>query len=271
MRRSVVIAARPGDHDVEATLAALEPQLDDDTEVLVVADHAARLVPELWAEGLAAARGESVLLTSGGLAPAEDWLSTAGRVAASTAAAAVGGAIEPGPGLRWVDWALYFCRYAAYGTPVLDPTSLDPAADNALYRADVLARYRARWEDGFWEPFVHTAMRADGFSLIVDPALIVYVVRGHRPGAFARQRFRHGRIHGQRRAAGRSRTATLVGSVKAPAVPALMALRAGRHLWRKRRHRARFVATLPLVLWFFTCWAAGELVGELGFAVRGRR
>ncbi|MGH9266661.1 MAG: hypothetical protein ACRD0D_00610 [Acidimicrobiales bacterium] len=53
-------------------------------------------------------------------------------------------------------------------------------------------------------------------------------------------------------------------------VPFLMAFRAGRHVFRKGRNRARFMAALPLVVWFYGWWAAGELAGCLQVARRAR-
>jgi hypothetical protein len=278
---SVVVGARLGEHDVGACLRSLEAQVGSDVEVIVVDDgptgscpgwvrHRSRpggLVPELWATGLTEARGDVIVLTSAGVVPDPAWLGSA-RAALDAGPAAVGGAVEPGPGLGLVDWAIYFCRYAPYMLPIPDPSALEVAGDNAAYRADVLKRYRSLWEHGFWEPFVHRAMASDGHRLAVRPELVVRQSPGQRASPVARQRFRHGRAYGQLRSAGRPRPAVLAAALTAPVVPALMAARAGRHVWSKRRHVGKLALAFPLVVWFYTCWAAGELVGRLTAALR---
>lgn len=277
----MVLAVRGRGHDSGSALRALEPQLGPHDEVIVVDDGEAGepppwvsrvtlpggLVPELWAAGLAAASGVVVALTSAGLVPDRNWLSRA-RSVASGPEAAVGGAIEPGPDLGLVDWALYFCRYARYMLP-LDEAGLEVAADNAAYRAEALAPYRDLWADGFWEPFVHQAMKADGHSLVVRADLLTTFTSGARVADFALQRYRHGRVYGVLRSSG-SRSMAAVASLGAPLVPVLMTVRAGREVWAKGRHRGRFVLSLPLVYLFYSFWAAGEVVGRLAAASRRR-
>jgi hypothetical protein len=278
---SVVVGARLSEHDLGRCLRSLEDQVGDDVEVIVVDDgeggscppwvrHRSRprgLVPELWATGMADARGEVIALTTAGLVPGPTWVAQA-RAALEPDRAAVGGAIEPGPGLGLVDWAIYFCRYAPYMLPIVDASGLDVPGDNAVYRADVVRRYRSLWEGGFWEPFVHRAMVSDGHRLVVQPELVVRQAPGLRAGSVAAQRYRHGRAYGQLRSARRGPGAVLAACLTAPLVPPLMAARAGRQVWSKRRHLGRFSLALPLVLWFYTCWAAGEMVGRLRAVLR---
>lgn len=276
---SVVIGARWAEHDPSDCLRALEPQVTPDVEIIVVDDgpnvtyplwarrlvRCGALVPELWAAGLAACTGDRVGLLSGGVVPAPDWLGSAMRAGDE---AALGGTIEPGPGMGAVDWAVYFCRYAQYLPPIGCRTDLYPAADNAVYRRDPLVRYQHLWEKGFWEPFVHHAMVRDGHTVIVREELRVALAPGARASAFARQRYQHGLSHGMRRSADVA-TATIMRNVlTAPLVPLVMTARAGREVFTKGRHRGRFVVSAPLVAWFYAWWAAGEAAGRLR-AVRG--
>ncbi|MGH9190245.1 MAG: glycosyltransferase [Acidimicrobiales bacterium] len=269
--------------DAGPSLRAIEAQLEPGDEVIAVDDGGTvsyppwvrrlavpgRIVPELWAAGIAMASNELVALTSAGLVVDGGWLAEARRLT-ERPEVAVGGAIEPGRRLRMVDWALYFCRYSPYMLPLVDADTLDVAADNAVYRADVLADYRHLWYPEFSEPFLHRAMRADGHRLVVRPELRATLEPGAGAGDFSRQRYRHGLSYGQRRSSG-SRPKALVASLSAPVVPALMAARAGRRVWAKGRHRCRFVVAVPLVCWFYACWAAGEAVGRMAVATGGPR
>lgn len=221
------------------------------------------LVPELWAAGLARATGEVIALTSAGMVPDPGWVARIREVGRGPAAV-VGGVIEPSTGLGLVDWAVYFCRYAPYMRPLPEASGrLEPAADNAVYQSDVLAGYRAHWQGAFWEPFVHRAMAAEGHRLVVVDDLVVRHAPGTSAMAFVRQRYFHGRAHGELRSVGMARGAILAASCSAPLVPLVMAARAGRLVASKRRCRLWFLLSLPLMLVFSTSWAVGELVGRL--------
>ena len=43
----------------------------------------------------------------------------------------------------------------------------------------------------------------------------------------------------------------------------LLYWRIARNIFRKRRHRARFLAASPLIVFYLTIWAAGEAVGYI--------
>ena len=121
---SVVIGSNAPPESLEACLAALEGQRGDGDEVLVYegaaspaalrerfpwarfVDRPGQLVPELWRDGIDAATGDLVALTIAQMVPAEDWLAEVRRQLERYDA--VGGAIDPGKGLRPTDWAEYF-------------------------------------------------------------------------------------------------------------------------------------------------------------------
>jgi hypothetical protein len=266
---TIVVAAASGEAGVHDTVAALAGQLDDDIEIVVEARPGA-LVPGLWAEGVRRARGELVGLLSGDAVPDPDWVQRTVELHRDGTAAA-GGPIEPGPGLGATDWAVYFCRYAAYGLPLLATEHIEIPGDNASYRGDVLRAHAPAYAGGFWEPFVHRALREDGRSLRMATTRIVRFRAGTDAASFRRQRFAHGRHHGELRSVGLPRGRILLEATTAPLVPVLMTARAGRAVFRRRRHRLRFLAATPLLLWFYGWWAAGELTGRLRAAVRARR
>jgi hypothetical protein len=275
---SVVVAHRADEPGPGACLDSIASQAGPDVEVLVVTDRGAvehpaarrtivvagALVPELWAAGIDAAAGDVVLLTAGDLVPRPDWVHRLRAALDAPGVVAVGGAIEPGPGLSLGDWARYFCRYSPYMLP-MPPGDARPdvAADNAGYDRHHLELHRDRWSDGFWEPFVHVALRGDG-ALVVVPEPVVELAGGHSAREFTAARFRHGVEHGRHRAIGKSRRRTLAEAATFPAVPLLMTWRAARTIWGRGRRRGRFVLSAPVLMWFYCCWAAGELMGRVG-------
>ncbi len=263
---------------VEACLAALSGQADG-AEVIVCEpvasgaeveaaypfarflERAGALVPELWRDGIDAASGEAVALTISPMRPAPDWVA---RVCERLAEdEVVAGAIEPGDGLRVVDWAEYFCRYARDMRPFPRRESAEIPGDNCGYRRELLERTRALYRDGFWEPEVNRALRADGVVLWHDPDLVVYPGRSAGFSAFVRQRLAHGRAYGRQRGARFGVERNALGVALAFAVPFVLAARTAREIFSRGRCRARFVAALPVLFVFDAAWAAGEAMGHL--------
>lgn len=275
---TVVVASNGAAGAVAGCLAALEPQLDG-AEVLVCEPSASEdavrsafawatfhvspgaLVPELWRDGIERSRGSVVALTISPMRPAADWVATVRRLSADYDA--VGGAIEPGAGLRLADWAEYFCRYARDMLPFEGHVSVDLPGDNAAYSRGALERTSALYADGFWEPVVHRRLEADGGRLWHSPELVVRQARSAGAGAFVRQRLAHGRVYGRQRGAGFGSGRNAIGVAAAPLVPFVLGFRRTRETLGKGRHRGRLALALPLLLVFDAAWAAGESLGHL--------
>lgn len=272
---TVVVAARVADGSAAACLDALHAQLEPTVRVIVVGDEqdqldrtwvdgiaeADRPVPELWSEGIAHARTELVALLAGTVVPASDWVALTLR-AHDDGTAVIGGPIEPGTDFGYADWAVYFCRYSPYLRPIPDPL-IEVPGDNASYRTEVLEHYADSYADGFWEPFVHARMRADGHDVVVRSDRVVRPQGGLSASGFCRQRFDHGRAHGRLRSESATRSSVLVGVASAPAVPFVMTSRVFVTVFARRRLRARLLVSAPLLMVFYSCWAAGEGLGRL--------
>ena len=274
---SVVIGSNAPPESLAACLEALEAQRDG-VEVLVHeggpspadlrdrfpwADFApgrAQLVPEHWRDGIDRASGEIVALTIAQMIPDPDWIATMRRLYAEHEV--VGGAIEPAPGLRLVDWGEYFCRYARDMPPFAARETEDLPGDNAAYSRARLEGVRDRYRDGFWEPEVHRHLAADhGVVLWQAPELVVRQGRSAGFGSFFRQRLQHGRSHGRQRGSNGSPPHNLMRVTAAPLVPFVMTTRVARLVFAKRRHRGRLLAALPLVFAFNVAWGLAEGLG----------
>lgn len=281
---TVVIGSNAPPERLAACLAALERQRND-VEVRVheaepsPADMRERfgwatftttpgaLVPHLWRDGIDAARGAIVALTIAQMTPADDWIEQIRTLHESYDV--VGGAIDPGDGLRVADWAEYFCRYARDMRPFPGRESLDLPGDNASYKPALLESARESYRHGFWEPFVHKQLAANGVVHWQTPALVVYQGRSAGSRAFSAQRLAHGRQYGRDSGASRSTMQRAIGVVASPIVPFVMSWRVLRLVLRKKRHRGRVLATLPVIFWFNLVWAYGEARGYVDL-LRGR-
>jgi hypothetical protein len=262
---SIVVASNGTPGSVEAFLAALDGQTEG-AEVLVQ-DRPGALVPELWRDGIDAATGDAVALTISPMRPAPDWVETLRRRLASDEV--VAGAIDPGDGLRIVDWAEYFSRYARDMRPFERRENPEIPGDNCAYRRELLLRTRELWKDGFWEPDVNRALGAQGVALWHDPDVVVFQGRSAGFGAFFRQRLRHGRAYGHQRGARFGAGRNVVGVLLAVVVPFVLLVRTAREVFSRGRHRGRLVVSLPALFAFDAAWAAGEAMGHLD-TLRGR-
>ena len=280
---SVVIGSMASPDSLRSCLDAIAPQREG-VEVLVCAstptpaelpdrypwarflDRPGLLVPELWRDGMDEATGEIVALTISPMVPAADWIESIRREHVEHDA--VGGAIDPGQGLRLSDWAEFFCRYAREMRPFQSGSAPDLAGDNAAYKRSLLERWRHVYRDGFWEPVFHWELIAEGIPLWHTPKVVVFQGRSSGAGAFMRQRLSHGRKYGHQRGATFSRSRNIAGVVGAPLVPFVLTLRILREVFGRGRYRMRAVAALPLIFGFNVAWAAAEAAGHLDMVRR---
>ncbi len=281
-RLSVVVGSNAPQDSLAACLSSLERQRDG-AEVIVCesvpspsalrerfdwasfVDCPGQLVPQLWSEGIDRSKGEIVALTISPMVPAGDWIET--LKAQHRRFDAVGGAIDPEPGIRIRDWAEYFCRYAPDMLPFDGHECMDLPGDNASYKRGLLEGARDSWRDGFWEPVVHRELAAENVELWHAPELVVRQGRSAGTLAFLDQRLRHGRAHGRQRGVHYSRARNLAGVVAAPIVAPLLTLRILRQVGSRRRHRFQALLAMPLILAFNVAWALGEARGHLSAAV----
>src|SRR5437763_6083285 len=286
-RFSIVVAS----HDARATVAdcleSIRRQAGGEAELLVVANSTdgtadvlrerfpevsvmhlppSALIPELWAAGIGASHGDAVAITTAHCVPSERWMA-AMLDALAGPAAGVGGAIDNDPDGSAVDWAVYFCRYAAYMPPVREGFAAEIAGDNAAYKRRAIDACAGVWRDGFWEAAVHAELRQAGERLWLAPAALVCHKRSFDFAGFLRQRFVHGMRYGRDRCREIGGAGRWLRALTSPLIPAVLLFRIVRQVRRKRRHGKELARALPFLLAFLAAWTSGELIGTL----RGQR
>jgi hypothetical protein len=223
----------------------------------------------LRAAGLAAARGGVVALLEDHGLPDPRW---SARIAAAhrADAAAIGGAIENDVD-RPLNWAIYFCDFAKYQSP-LPAGASDFASDaNIAYKRSALESVRSLWEGSFSEVVVNAALIASGRRLSLDPAIVVYQHRGGIPLADAlTERFVWGRSYAATRSKQLSAARRWFYAALSPALPFVMVERIALVAWRRRRRFGKFVRSLPLIVLLACAWSAGECAGYLSAPAAGR-
>lgn len=216
-------------------------------------------IPELRAEGMAAAEGDIVALTEDHCVVAEDWLAQMLRAQAG-GADVVGGAMDNAQRQRAIDWAAYFAEYGffAEGEARAGAEPLITGA-NVTYSRRVLVDV-IRWaREGEWENVAHARLAAQGSAMQFLRTAAVYQNQNYRFWDFCRDRYEHGRDYARRRlvdeGTGR-RWVYLPGTV---VLPGVLLRRVARALGPEQRRP--FLRSLPLTLAFLAAWSAGEAVG----------
>jgi hypothetical protein len=230
--------------------------------VQVIHADGARTIPELRAAGLARATGAIVAMTGDACAPRPGWLAALRRAHAAQPAA-VGGAVEPAPGGGAIDWAVFFCEYGRYMTPLAAEPRADLPAQNVSYGRSALADIDDLVRRGTWEPLWHWRLASRGARLVRDGSRVVVLTKRFTFAAFVRERFDYGRSFAAQRTAGAPRATRILFTLGCVLLPVVVVARVLRDVLPKRRHLRQLLLSIPLLAIFACVWAAGEAAGYL--------
>ncbi len=212
--------------------------------------------------GIRAAKRDPILLTEDHAWGANTWCEEmCEALARNPAVAAVGGAVECDSD-RMLNWAVWFCDFGRYQSPLPEGWSEFVSDSNVAYRRSALDRVEPVWRNDYHETAVHGAMVAAGFELRAAPRAIVWQSRRDLTlSAALRERFVWARSFAGTRA-------RLVGSPKrwvyaflSPLLPMVMSWRLWKVTIQRGANSARFFNALPLIITLQMMWAAGEFVG----------
>jgi glycosyltransferase involved in cell wall biosynthesis len=283
---TVVIASRNAPGPLAACLSALEPQACGRAALQVIVadsstDGTAQLVgerypwvrllqfdepltvPELRGRAIAAADSSIIAVLDPYSVPAPDWAERVLAAHATHAYLVIGGAVdlhEP-ESRRYAAWALYFNEYGLFMPPVVEGETWIVAGSNVSYKRAALFDGLTPRYPVFWKTFANEDAEAAGSPLWLDPGIVVSLNKPIPTADYLRTRYHHGRCFASMRVAGRPAFERLGRFLTAPLLPLILVARWSRGILPKRRHRLRFIATLPLQVAFFSSWAWGELCG----------
>lgn len=218
-------------------------------------------VPALRAAGIAAARGGIVGLLEDDCVVRPGWCTAA--VAAHTSAdLGIGGAVEPGPYARALDWAVYFCEYGRFMLPVRETPVPALPGNNVTYKRHALAELPPS-PDGFQEVFVHDAWQRSGRTIRATPSLVVTNINAWSLRDVTVVPYHHGRSYAARRFGARGVVVRTGVAAMTLGLPALKTCRIVVATLSRKRLAGRLLAALPWILVFATSWSVGEGVGCL--------
>ena len=288
---SVVIAAAEPGPVIHECLAALAPQCDGHTEVIVATgatdgSHAelaarhpwvrvirvphARALPALRGAGMAEARAGVIGILDAWCLVGANWVAAAIREHGGPDAPVVGGAVllDARQARSLAAWATYLFDYWEFVTPPRDGAVGVLPGNNITYDRSVLPDRETLRREGFWKAFTNARLQASGHALRSAADLTVRLRRPVHVGTFLRSRYHHGRSYAAMRVRAQGPVTRLRRAAVTPALPFVFLARQVRGLWDKPAARTWFLLSLPLMLAFHVSWAWGELHGYLAGAGR---
>lgn len=214
------------------------------------------------AVGVNLARGCIVAITEDYAVPSADWCQQI-LAAHEQPYAVIGGAINNGVD-RAMNWALYYCDFGRYGSPLRCGAAQYASDVNIAYKREALMAVREVWQDAYRETVVNWTLRARGEKIFLDPRMMV---EQHRPpvtlGEAYRERIEWGRMFAETRVLTGSLRRRVLYTLGVLLLPPLLTMRVLRHMLRQRRSLKQIATSLPLVAFLLSGWAVGELLGYL--------
>ncbi|HET6566587.1 MAG TPA: glycosyltransferase [Rhodothermales bacterium] len=230
---------------------------------VVLLDFDERLgIPELRAIGVERATGDVICVIEDHCIVRPNWFDEI-RKAHALGYDAVGGPVENACTDRLVDRAVYLTEYSDQMLPAMGGDVAGVAGNNAAYKRQAFQKVSPQTLRNDWEFFVQQEMRASGARFLSVPTMIVDHKKEFGFLYFVSQRFHYSRSFAgmrRRRVSGPMRLAYALAS---PLLVPMMLYRIGRQVVQKKRERASFVASLPLLFPFMVSYAAGECVGYM--------
>lgn len=218
-------------------------------------------IPQLWRDGILAARGPRLGILSAHCVPDQDWVAAMLTVPIDDRCTGVGGYFSNAPDSDATGWAIFLQRYVGYSQPRNVDRARNIAADNAVYsRAAVLA-CGDLLKSGFWELEFHRRFFAAGGHLQLSAALHAQHRNVYAPHQFIRQRYDHGIQFGaerSRRFGWLQRTAMIALS---PTIPAVLYCKVIARSWRSGWLLRAPLAAYGWLAVFAAAWGAGEARG----------
>lgn len=215
---------------------------------------------ELRARGIMAAHGRIVALVEDYARFEENWIS---RIIEAHEGdfEGIGGAIENEID-RTLNWAVYFCDFGKYQNPVPAGRSHFASDANVSYKKSVLDELGPEWEGSFHETQINWYLLSKGYSLALDPGIIIYQHRNDlRLLSACNERLVWGRSFAVSRLRVVNPVKRWIYILLAPIIPMVMFFRVAKTALNKPGNSKRLLVSTPAIFLLLVFWACGELSG----------
>lgn len=284
VRLSVVIAAWNGNAMLRQCLSSLNEKGEaGDTEIIVMSNFrdgtramieqefptfkhrsfdAETTVPALRAEGIRRASGEIVALLEDNCTVDENWCSEIRR-AHKTPHSIVGGSVENVDHDRALDWACYFYDYGKYMNPNPAGVTSTLPGNNVSYKREVLMGVWSKFQDGFFETFIHEELKKQGYALYLLPSAVVYHQKSYEAKRALAECYHHGRAFAGMRISQAPLVKRLVHICGSLLLPIWLPARIASRIFKKGRHLKELIRSFPHLVLLMSSWSLGEFCGYL--------
>jgi hypothetical protein len=225
-----------------------------------VRSHKHRLYDRRRAVGISIARGRLIALTEDYAVPAQDWCHQI-AMAHEQPYAVIGGAIDNAAD-QPLNWALYYCDFGRYGTPLRSGETEYASDVNVAYKHEVLQSVRDIWRNTYHETSLHWTIRSMGETIFLDPRLLVFQQRPRTTLKEAfRERIEWGRVFAETRVANCGRWQRVGYAAGTAILPLILIMRVLDHMLRQGRSAGQMIRIVPLVAFLLVGWTIGEFSG----------
>jgi len=233
-------------------------------DVTLIAADPETTITRLRSIGIKRSSGSIVVVTEDHCVPSAQWLETAER-RIGEGYDVVGGAIENAWDERLRDWAAFLTEYA-FAVRSRDRGRDDGEdgsipGNNVAYRRDLADGLCRTLDADLWESFYCDELRRTGKRFIHDSDMLLFHRRPFDFFYFIGQRFHFCRSFAEMR----SKTLDPLGRFKygfgSAVLPPLLWLRGLRTLRRKQRMIGRYFLCTPLMAFYLSSGALGEMIG----------
>lgn len=216
-------------------------------------------VPELRAAGIAAASAPCVAVIEDHCRVTSGW---GQRIVAAhrTGHRVVGGPVRNVATARVRDWAAFLCEYSAFLEPMAGGPVSGLTGMNVAYDREAIATMKPLLDEGRWESWLHPHLQRHGFTLHLEPEIVIEHDKDFGLREFLLQRWHYTRAFAAMRNPELGRRRVLYVAA-APLIVPLMFARIAGHVLRRRRHLREAALAVPLVLLYLMVGAAGEATG----------
>ena len=284
-RLSVIIGAHNAAAVIDLCLSALQPQLNWETDEVILADSSTDgtaaivrerfpqvdliecdqplVIPQLRGRAIARARGRIIAILDPYSIAAPDWAAKLLQAHAGQPHPVIGGTVDlyrpEDQNLR--QWALFINEYGMFMPPLEGGEMEILPGSNISYKREALFDGDRPRQGDFWKTFANWEAEKGDFGLWQAPEVRVALYKPIPFRDFLRTRYDHGRCFAGMRVVGAPAGERRWRLLTSPAVPFVLLWRWGRRYWSKKRYRSKWIMTLPLQLLLFGNWGWGEFNG----------
>jgi hypothetical protein len=216
-------------------------------------------VPRMRTVGFMESKADLVALLEGDCTVGPQWCSSI-LEAHKSCNIAVGGAIEPGDYSRGIDWAVYYCEFGRFLSPLSGVVAALPGT-NVSYKKSAIDLEEIK--DGFYEVFLHSRWQDTGVELYAADGMMVTNNGSWLPGDCVSVPFHHGRAYAARRFGTGYGPRRVISGLLAIVLPLVKTLRTLREVTSRCRTELPLLKALPWIVVFYSCWSVGEFFGYL--------